>query len=101
MWKSIQKVLHFFNIAFPIAKNIKYKVQEVTLSGSKKNFMNPFYGWGSNASRLKPFQGGSLLFLISQKFMVLILSISEGWKAESTLVPCSSFEHGTPGSSSC
>ena len=24
--------------------------------------MVPFYGWGSTASRLKPFQGGSLLF---------------------------------------
>ena len=24
--------------------------------------MAPFYGWGSTASRLKPLQGGSLLF---------------------------------------
>ena len=24
--------------------------------------MAPFYGWGSTASRLEPFQGGSLLF---------------------------------------
>ena len=28
----------------------------------KKNFMAPFYGWGSTASRLEPLQGGSLLF---------------------------------------
>ena len=28
----------------------------------KKNFMAPFYGWGSTASRLAPLQGGSLLF---------------------------------------
>ena len=28
----------------------------------KKNFMAPFYGWGSTASRLEPFRGGSLLF---------------------------------------
>ena len=28
----------------------------------KKNFMAPFYGWGSNASRLEPYQGGSLFF---------------------------------------
>ena len=28
----------------------------------KKKFMAPFYGWGSTASRLKPLQGGSLLF---------------------------------------
>ena len=33
----------------------------------------------------------------SQKFMVLILSTSEGWKAKSTLETPSGFEHGTPG----
>ena len=33
----------------------------------------------------------------SQKSLVLILSTSEGWKAESTLEPPSGFEHGTPG----
>ena len=33
----------------------------------------------------------------SQKFLVLILSSSEVWKAESTLEPPSGFEHGTPG----
>ena len=27
-----------------------------------KNFMAPFYGWGSTASRLEPLRGGSLLF---------------------------------------
>ena len=32
-----------------------------------------------------------------QKFLVLILSTSEGWKAESTLEPPSGFEPGTPG----
>ena len=25
----------------------------------KKNFMAPFYGWGSTASRLEPLRGGS------------------------------------------
>ena len=35
--------------------------------------------------------------LSSQKFLVLILSKSEGWKAESTLEPPSGFEHGLPG----
>ena len=29
-----------------------------------KNFMAPFYGWGSTASRLEPLRGGSLLFTI-------------------------------------
>ena len=32
-----------------------------------------------------------------QKCLVLILSTSEGWKAESTLEPPSGFQHGTPG----
>ena len=35
--------------------------------------------------------------LISQKFLVLILSTLEGWKAESTLEPPGGFEHGTFG----
>ena len=41
---SIKKLL----TAFP--KNLKLR----------KNFMGPFYGWGSTASRLQPLQGGSL-----------------------------------------
>ena len=28
----------------------------------KKNFMAPFYGWGSTASRLESLRGGNLLF---------------------------------------
>ena len=35
-------------------KNLKKK--------TKQNFMAPFYGWGSTASRLEPLRGGSLLF---------------------------------------
>ena len=35
--------------------------------------------------------------LSSQKFLVLILSASEGWKAESTLGRPSGFNHETPG----
>ena len=31
-------------------------------SKKKQNFMAPFYGWGSTASRLEPLRGGSLLF---------------------------------------
>ena len=34
--------------------------------------------------------------LSSQKFLVLILSTSEGRKAESILQPPDGFEHGTP-----
>ena len=33
-------------------------------SKKKTNFMVPFYGWGSTASRLQPLRGGSLLFTI-------------------------------------
>ena len=33
----------------------------------------------------------------SQKFVVLILSTSGGWKAESTLEPPNAFDHETPG----
>ena len=33
----------------------------------------------------------------SQKFLVLISSTLEGWKAESILKPPCGFEHGTPG----
>ena len=29
----------------------------------KKNFMAPFYGWGSATSRLEPLRGDSLLFI--------------------------------------
>ena len=48
----------------------------------KKNFMPPFYGWGSTSSRLEPLRGGSLVFTT---------------KSESNLEPPSGFEHGTPG----
>ena len=47
--------------------NIKATDRNKTLSNEayfndEKNFMAPFYGWGSTASRLDPLQGGSLLF---------------------------------------
>ena len=66
----------------------------------KKNFMPPFHGWGWTASMIEPLQGGSLLF--TTKFpeillMVLILSTSEGRKAEPTLELPSGFGHRTPG----
>ena len=31
-------------------------------SNFKKNFMTPFYGWSSTASRLEPLQGDSFIF---------------------------------------
>ena len=60
--------------------------------------MAPFYGWGSTASGLVHFEEAVyFLPLSSQIFLVLILSTSEGQKAESALEPPSGFEHGTPG----
>ena len=39
------------------------KIEEVkSLKKNFKNFMAPFYGWGSTASRLEPLRGSSLLF---------------------------------------
>ena len=40
------------------------KIFQASLFAVKKNFMAPFYGWGSTASRLEPLWGGSLLFTI-------------------------------------
>ena len=48
----------------------KYVVPYLVLYGTvlrlkktlKKNFMAPFYGWGSTASRLESLRGGSLFF---------------------------------------
>ena len=57
-----------------------------------KKLYGPFYGPFLTASKLEPLRGGS-----SQKFLVLILSTSGGWKAESTLEPPSGFENGTSG----
>ena len=66
----------------------------------KKNFMPPFYGWGSTVSRLYRGHYEETIYFLprsSQKLLVLIWSSSEGWKAESTVEPPSGFEHGTLG----
>ena len=43
--------------------NVKCIVTWWYVGKKRKNiFMASFYGWGSTASRLKPLQGGSLLF---------------------------------------
>ena len=60
--------------------------------------MTPFYGWGSTVSRLQSHYEETIYFLPlnSQKYLVLIWSTSEGWKAESALEPTSGFELGVP-----
>ena len=35
---------------------------KIVVRKQKQNFMAPFYEWGSTASRLESFRGGSLLF---------------------------------------
>ena len=40
----------------------KHLIQLIITYYFKKNFMAPFYGWGSTVSRLEPLPGGSLLF---------------------------------------
>ena len=35
-------------------------MEKLNLKKKKKNFMAPFYGWGSTVSRLEPLRGGSL-----------------------------------------
>ena len=60
--------------------------------------MAAFYEWGSTASKLEPLRGSSyFLPLSSQKSLLLILSTSERWKAESPLELSSGFEHGSSG----
>ena len=41
---------------------LKGNLVELGVIKKNFNFMAPFYGWGSTASRLQPLQGGSLLF---------------------------------------
>ena len=48
-----------------IVSALRTRNHQVELVGKKlkkkNNFMAPFYGWGSTASRLEPFRRGSLL----------------------------------------
>ena len=59
--------------------------------------MAPFDGWGSTASKIDSHDEEAVYFLplSSQKSLMLLWSISEGWKAESTLEPPSGFQHST------
>ena len=53
---------------------------------------------GSTVSKLQSHYKEIVYFLPlnPQKFLILIWSTLEGWKAKSTLEPPISFEHGTP-----
>ena len=64
-----------------------------------KNFMAPFYGWGSTISRLQSHYEETVYFLplLLQEYLIFISSISEGCEVKSTLEPLSNFDPGTPG----
>ena len=55
----------FFYVLMNISKQINETIntyREQFKALIKKNFMSPFYGWGSTVSRLVPLRGRSLLF---------------------------------------
>ena len=63
--KGLKDTKYRLDLAISNAGSTKYKLDPIfkgTTTFLKKNFMAPFYGWGSSASRLEPFRGGSLLF---------------------------------------
>ena len=66
---------------------------------SFKKLYGLFYGWGSIASRLQSHDEAPIHFLplSSSKFLVIIWSILEGWKAETILEPPSGSEHEASG----
>ena len=65
---SNEKIINFSNFLHPTLYYIRgwslfiRKPNFSELIKKKTNFMAPFYGWGSTASRLEPLRGGSLLF---------------------------------------
>ena len=62
----------------------------------KKYSMVPFYGWGSTVLKSSHYEEtNQFLPLSPQEVLVLIWSISEGWKAELALEPHNGFEPGT------
>ena len=83
-----------------VGSKVVKKVVFIPAGGSwyyqkKNNFMAPFYRWGSTVSGLSHFEVAVyFLPLSSQKFLVLVLLTSEGWKAELILEPLSCFEQG-------
>ena len=51
-----------YSVKFKSTRSSKALLFDLLKKKKKKNFMAPFYGWGSTASRLEPLRGGSLLF---------------------------------------
>ena len=82
---ALSSVLNKSKSAITSLFNIKKKLWPLFMDGVQ---LSQGYSHFEEAVYFLPFS--------SQKFLVLILSTSEGWKAESTLEPPSGFEHGTP-----
>ena len=94
--RTIIKISIFMN-----KRNITITHSLKSSKQNKKNLHGYFLWIAFNYPKAtEPLRGGSLLFYVllsSQKFLVLIWSTLEGWKAESTLEPPSGFEQRTPG----
>ena len=102
-----------FSVASPLAKiihrkyhqNHNHKVSCLKCPSERKyfsrsgknvsNFMVPFYGWGSTASRLQSLYKEIVYFLSlsPQELLVHIQLISEGWKAGLIFEPPWGFDH--------
>ena len=56
----------------------KCNLSKATGSTTKKNknFMTPFYGCGSSASRLEPLRGGSLLYPAIKEILAILALFS-------------------------
>ena len=50
---------HLLDPIWSISTQTNYQQK---MNNKKNNFMTPFYGWVSTASRLEPLRGGNLLF---------------------------------------
>ena len=60
--RKIPSTFSYYHINQKIEFFSSFSEDEQCSKEIKKNFMAPFYGWGSTASRLEPLRGGSLLF---------------------------------------
>ena len=63
MWNKLLEQCHWRRFGTFIC-NIEQISHIILVFKKLLNFMAPFYGWGSTASRLQPLRGGSLLFII-------------------------------------
>ena len=75
--------------------NQSYTSSVSSVKKTLKKLYGPFFMDGVQLPQgWSHFEAVYFLPLSPQKFLVLFLSASEGWKAESTLEPPSGFEHG-------